>query len=291
VLRTGGLKGALSVAAVAMVLIATGCGSSSDSASKQSTTTGASGTGSATSSSVAATAKTLTILVTNDDGVSAPGIDALVNGLAALPNTSLEVSAPSNDMSGTGGKTTPGTLVAHTATTASGHPAHSVDGYPADSVIWALDDHGVPTKPDVVMSGTNAGQNLGPIVDFSGTVGAARAGAARGIPAIAISTGGGNPMDFQGTVKVALGWLAQHRAALLAHTEPVAVTNLNVPTCTKGTPRGPVTVPSATTAGTRSVVDGAGVDCTQSVANPPNDVEAFFDGFAVFANIPITSSH
>jgi len=285
----GGPKGGLIVAVAVLTILATGCGSSSDSASNKASSTTAK-QGSATTTSKPAS-KTLTILVSNDDGVSAPGIDALVSALAKLPDTALEVAAPSNDMSGTGGKTTPGTLVAHATTTASGYPAHSVDGFPADSVIWALDDHGVPTKPDVVMSGTNAGQNLGPIVDFSGTVGAARAGAAREIPAIAISTGGGNPMDFQGTVKVALDWLAQHRAALLAHTEPVAVTNLNVPTCTKGTPRGPVTVPSATDAGARSVVDGAGVDCTQTVMNPPNDVEAFFDGFAVFAAIPIKSSH
>ncbi len=280
------MKGALAVAGLLMVLA--GCGSSSSSSSG---TTVAKGVTTTTAGRPSKPSTKLVILVSNDDGYAAPGIDALVQGLVALPDTEVEVVAPSNDMSGTGHRTTAGTLTTHQVKTASGYPAISVDGFPADAVRYALDDHGVPDKPDVVMSGTNAGQNLGPVVDFSGTVGAARAGAQRGIPAIAISTGGGNPMDFQGSVKVALGWLAQHRSKLLAHTEPVAVTNLNVPTCTKGTPRGPVTVPSAASAGNYNVVNGAGVDCTQTATDPANDVVGFYEGFAVFADIPLNPTH
>src|SRR5580658_1371379 len=51
--------------------------------------------------------KTLTILVTNDDGVGAPGINAVVQGLRALPHTQVTVVAPLTNQSGTGEKTTP----------------------------------------------------------------------------------------------------------------------------------------------------------------------------------------
>src|SRR5580704_6571283 len=67
--------------------------------------------------------RTLTVLVTNDDGVGAPGIDAVVNGLRALSHTQVTVVAPATNQSGTGSKTTPGTLTATKAKTASGYPA------------------------------------------------------------------------------------------------------------------------------------------------------------------------
>ncbi len=77
--------------------------------------------------------KTLTVLVTNDDGVGAPGIDAVVQGLRSLPKTKVVVVAPLINQSGTGGKTTPGPLTVTSTTTASGYPAHAVAGYPAEA--------------------------------------------------------------------------------------------------------------------------------------------------------------
>src|ERR1700722_17982211 len=71
----------------------------------------------------------LTIMVTNDDGVDAPGINAVVQGLRTLPNTQVTVVAPLTNQSGTGGKTTPssaGALVTSKATTASGYPSTAV---------------------------------------------------------------------------------------------------------------------------------------------------------------------
>ena len=121
--------------------------------------------------------QTLTIMVTNDDGVDAPGIDAVVQGLRTLPDTQVTVVAPLTNQSGTGGKTTPtsaGALVTTKATTASGYPSTAVHGYPADTVIWAVKDHGLSFRPDVVVSGINFGQNIGPLAELSGTVGAAR---------------------------------------------------------------------------------------------------------------------
>src|SRR4029077_2632080 len=72
----------------------------------------------------------LTILVSNDDGIGAPGLDALVEGLRKVPNTKVIVSAPVANQSGTGGKTTPGgTPAATDATTASGVGGHAVPGF------------------------------------------------------------------------------------------------------------------------------------------------------------------
>ena len=72
--------------------------------------------------------ETLRILVTNDDGVGAPGINATVEALTALPHTKVTVVAPLTNQSGTGAKVTPGTLTATNAMTASGYPAKAVAG-------------------------------------------------------------------------------------------------------------------------------------------------------------------
>jgi 5'/3'-nucleotidase SurE len=65
----------------------------------------------------------LSILVTNDDGVTAPGINATVQALAALPHTKVIVVAPLTNQSGTGAKVTNGALTATSAMTAGGYPA------------------------------------------------------------------------------------------------------------------------------------------------------------------------
>ena len=131
---------------------------------------------------------TLDILVTNDDGYAAPGIDALVERLRALPGVKLTVVAPATNQSGTSDRTTPGPVSALTATevtTASGYAATAVAGFPADSVNYALDV--LKLSPDLVVSGSNAGQNLGVVAPISGTVGAARTAVRRGVPGVAVS--------------------------------------------------------------------------------------------------------
>src|SRR5215203_33335 len=75
----------------------------------------------------------ITVLVTNDDGVGAPGIDTLVEALRAQKNTKIVVVAPDVNKSGSGGQTTPGTLTTAAATTASGYEATAVQGFPADA--------------------------------------------------------------------------------------------------------------------------------------------------------------
>jgi 5'/3'-nucleotidase len=238
------------------------------------------------------TAEKLRVLVTNDDGVTAPGIDALVEALRKLDNTSVTVIAPATNQSGSGSKTTGGTLTAFDAKTASGYPAKAVKGFPADSVIYALDQGGLTERPHVVISGTNNGQNLGTVVDASGTIGAARAAAQRGIPALAVSQGLANathPADYPASVAAAVAWLGKHRAELAARdtasTAPSTVTNMNVATCPSGEPRTAVVVGSVDT-----TANGIGptVDCVTAFPSPKSDVEAFLHGYvAETDNLPI----
>jgi 5'-nucleotidase len=225
---------------------------------------------------------TLTVLVTNDDGVSAPGINATVQALSALPHTKVTVVAPLTNQSGTGPKVTAGALTVTNATTASGYPAKAVAGYPADTIIWAIDDHGVAQRPDLVVSGINLGENIGPLASLSGTVGAAETAYARGIPALAVSQGVDNGVsaDFSQGAKYLVAWVQAHRKALIAAKKGTAAKasgNLNVPTCVTGHIRGPVNVALGTTLTGYSV---GTVDCSGAAGNPKNDVQAFVDGFA-----------
>ncbi len=247
------------------------------------------GSGSSTSSSAPATGPSstpavLTILVTNDDGVSAPGINAVVQGLRSLPHTKVTVVAPLTNQSGTGGKTTPGTLVATKATTASGYPAMAVHGFPADTITWAISQHGISFRPDLVVSGINFGQNIGPLADDSGTVGAARAAVAHGIPALAASQGidNGTQPDFAEGVAQVEAWVQGHRAALVNHSHGSSLPqgNLNVPTCPTGQVRGPVNAPLATSLNGRSVTT---VDCSSTSTSFTDDVGAFIIGYAVIS--------
>jgi 5'/3'-nucleotidase len=237
---------------------------------------------SATAAPGPAATKPLRVLVTNDDGVAAPGIDKLVRALRKLPNTTVIVVAPKKNQSGSGGKTTKGKLKVTNAKTRSGYPAKAVAGYPADTIVWAIDKHGLAKPPDVVLSGANLGQNIGrPIVDISGTVGAARAAARRGIPALAVSAGFGNPAEkaaYGFAAKQAVAWLTKTRARL--PTAKATVTNLNVPTCPAGRPRSKVVVKLAATS------DNAfdPVDCVTAAPKPTSDVDGFVHGYVVQTN-------
>jgi 5'-nucleotidase len=137
-----------------------------------------------------------------------------------------------------------------------------------------------------VVSGINRGQNLGLVTDVSGTVGAAKAAAARGIPSLAVSAGlntAGEP-DYATAAAQALSWLADHREELGAgDAEPVA-TNMNVPTCPDGSVREIVEVPLATESGDE-VLDAPAVQCASSLTDPEHDVEAFNNGYVPISEL------
>jgi 5'-nucleotidase len=231
----------------------------------------------------AAAGGTLHILVTNDDGYNAPGIDAVVTGLRTLPDVEVTVVAPADNQSGTGGQTTPGTLVTTTGTTLSGYPAVAVHGHPADTITWAIDQHGVSQRPDLVVSGINFGQNLGPTVNISGTVGAARAAVAHGIPALAVSQGAGAQPDWAAGVLRTLDWVRGNRDAVLSHSGTPTVWNLNVPTCSTGRVRGEATTVTATDVAGRDMLTA---NCQSTKTTFTDDIDAFINGYAALAPAP-----
>jgi 5'-nucleotidase len=235
--------------------------------------------------------RTLTIMVTNDDGVGAPGINAVVQGLRALPEVDIEVVAPLTNQSGTGERTTPGTLVVSNAKTASGYPAVAVHGYPADTVIWAIKDHGLKSRPDLVVSGINFGQNIGPLASGSGTVGAAREAVSLGIPAIATSQGidDGLSAEFSEGVPVVVRWVTEHRSELLdkSYGSQLPQGSINIPSCSGGKIRGTVTTVMAASGDAGKSFT---VDCSSTSTTYSNDLEAFEIGFATFTPLyPSTS--
>jgi len=227
----------------------------------------------------------MAVLVTNDDGYAAPGIDAMVEALRKLPSVTVTVVAPQVNQSGTGGKTTDGVLKAKTVKTMSGYEATAVDGYPADSIRYALTTV-LTSPPNLVVSGINNGQNVGPFIRISGTVGAAEAAADVGIPAIAVSQGFGNPPDYASAARIVVAWITAHRAEYNGAAEEKGhVININVPTCTTGTNRGVKQVPAA------SGLDGLDInkpDCASTDASPPDDVTAFTHGFASITDLDST---
>ena len=124
------------------------------------------------------------ILLTNDDGIHAPGL-AVLEAIAAELSDDVWVCAPAEEQSGAGHSLTlhmPVRLVEH------GERRFAVTGTPTDAVNLALkklfpDGRG----PDLVISGVNGGENLGDDVTYSGTISAAVEAALAGIPAVAMS--------------------------------------------------------------------------------------------------------
>lgn len=138
------------------------------------------------------------LLLSNDDGVHAPGLKALHDALQAHAN--LRVVAPDRDRSGASNSLT---LSRPLSLTALDNGFYSVDGTPADCVylgvngVW--DEH-----PDLVISGINHGSNLGDDVLYSGTVAAAMEGRNLGMTAIAMSLCGERYFDTAGKVAASL---------------------------------------------------------------------------------------
>jgi 5'/3'-nucleotidase len=137
------------------------------------------------SASAAGQQRPYRILVTNDDGVRAPGILAVAQALQSLGE--ITIAAPAENQSGKGHSIiTSDPIFVDQVTLAGGLPAFSIVATPATCVkvgVRAL----MTQRPDLVVSGINRGYNLGMVTYVSGTVGAAREAALMGIPAIASS--------------------------------------------------------------------------------------------------------
>ena len=126
------------------------------------------------------------ILITNDDGINAPGLatlTAIANGVAG-PDGEVWTVAPAAERSGVGhciNYTTPSLL------TKLDDRRYSVEGNPADCVLAALYDVMRDAKPDLVLSGVNRGNNAADNTLYSGTIGAVMEAALQGVPGIAMS--------------------------------------------------------------------------------------------------------
>lgn len=122
------------------------------------------------------------ILLTNDDGINAPGLKVL-EAIARQFSDDIWICAPSEEQSGAGHSLTltrPVRLHKH------GERRFAVSGTPTDSVMMALRTV-MPDAPDIILSGVNRGANLADDITYSGTVSAAIEGALAGIKAIAFS--------------------------------------------------------------------------------------------------------
>jgi 5'-nucleotidase len=168
----------------------------------------------------------LRILVTNDDGIGAPGLWRLAETLCELGQ--VMVVAPDRDQSGIGtARTLLEVVRVHEAVSRiEGVPAYAVQGTPADCVILATETLSVEPF-DLVVSGINAGSNLGLDIFDSGTVGAALQGYFRGKPSIAVSVASLTDVLFDVAARVVLG-LAEAIAANEGLRKPM-VFNVNVP--------------------------------------------------------------
>jgi len=137
------------------------------------------------------------VLVTNDDGVSAPGIQALRDAMARVGRA--VVVAPERDNS----------AVSHSLTMhrplrvkTLAPDVYTLDGTPTDCVILAIEKL-LPERPALVASGINAGGNLCDDIHYSGTVSAAIEGTMLGIPSVAVSMPGDGPYHFEAAAMVA----------------------------------------------------------------------------------------
>lgn len=167
------------------------------------------------------------ILLTNDDGVNAPGLKVL-EAIARAFSHDIWVVAPTEEQSGAGHSLT---LTQPVRVRRLGERRFCVTGTPTDSVMMAIAHIMKDEAPDLILSGVNRGANLGEDVTYSGTVSAAMEGALAGIPSIALSQsyareGMGDTVPFA----AAEGWAERVLRPLLdAPMEKRTLININFP--------------------------------------------------------------
>jgi 5'-nucleotidase len=180
------------------------------------------------------------VLLTNDDGISAPGLQAARRALREIDGVEVDVIAPDSNRSATARSiTTRSPLTVEEVEFGDGDKGYATDGTPVDCVRFAelgLVGH----RPDLIVSGINHGANLGDDITYSGTVAAAFEGIVLGIPAVAVSqqsSGGGmGYVSGQFEFDVAAAFTGELVRQLMVESMPEA-TLINV-NCPAGEPRG-----------------------------------------------------
>ncbi|MBE0535792.1 MAG: 5'/3'-nucleotidase SurE [Phycisphaerae bacterium] len=180
------------------------------------------------------------ILLTNDDGLFAPGLAAMYRRLTQLGH--VTVVAPAQPKSGASHSISLEPLVCEKLDLMGKFTALSVEGSPADCVKVALsrladDSHG---PVDLVVSGINHGANVGVHVFYSGTVAAAVEAAFEAVPSIAVSAVCDEHFDIETASDYGFQVIRQ-----LLPLHPGDVVNINVPSLTDGNPKGIVVVPQS----------------------------------------------
>lgn len=160
------------------------------------------------------------ILISNDDGVRAPGISVLAELLKSIAN--VQVIAPDRNKSGASNALT---LEKPLSSYVHSNGYISIDGTPTDCVNLGV--AGTFGKvPQMVVSGINAGANLGDDVLYSGTVAAAMEGRTLGLPGIAVSVANSHPQYYETAAMIAKDLILKLKSLQVA---PRTVLNVNVP--------------------------------------------------------------
>src|ERR687888_1953348 len=138
------------------------------------------------------------VLLTNDDGIQATGLNALRRALLGVPDIELAVIAPDSNRSATARSiTTHEPLWVDEIEFEDGSTGYATDGTPVDCVRFAALGL-VEFEPELIVSGINHGSNLGDDITYSGTVAAALEGVVLGVPSIAVSQQSqAREMDFR----------------------------------------------------------------------------------------------
>lgn len=181
------------------------------------------------------------ILITNDDGVDAPGI-AIMAEIAAAISDDVWIVAPDGNQSGAGHRFTLGRELG--IEQRGPHRFTVVGGSPADCVVAGM-THVLADRPaDLVLSGVNAGQNLGDIVHCSGTAAGAREGALQGAIGIAMSQAidyeKSHTVDWSNSIRFGTDVV---KAILAAKGDDDVFYNVNFPVCSPEEVMGIAAVP------------------------------------------------
>ena len=178
------------------------------------------------------------ILLTNDDGIYAPGLSALERELRQFGDVCLV--APATEQSGVGHSITfLSPLICQEVFEGERHRGWAVEGSPADCVKLGVSEF-CGQRPDLVISGINGGLNAGINVLYSGTVAAAIEGAFFGITSIAVSLEYDKHAQFEKAARISASLIQQ---ILTNKDERPQLYNLNIPTAAVDNPRGVRVVP------------------------------------------------
>ena len=176
------------------------------------------------------------VLLTNDDGIGAEGLQALRRALLGVPGVELAVIAPDSNRSAIGrGITTRRPLWVEEVDFGDGTVGYATDGTPVDCVRFAALGLVEGFTAELIVAGINHGSNLGDDITYSGTVAAALEGVILGLPAVAVSQqSAAREMDFRLGERFEFGPAATFTARIVDRLEDVplpegTLLNINVP--------------------------------------------------------------